>query len=59
MGRIYLQRGLALVFSPLLMLISPHSKNSEYRAFLSTQKLVETGTLFFIQHWQSQPLHKV
>lgn len=55
MGRIYLQSGLALVFSPLLMLISPHSKNSEYRAFLSTQKLVETGTLFFIQHWQSQP----
>lgn len=59
MGRIYLQSGLALVFSPLLMLIPSHSKNSEYRAFLSIQKLVEIGSLFFIQHWQPQPKHNV
>lgn len=55
MGKIYLQSGLALAFNPLLMLIPVHSKNSEYRAFLSTENLAETGTLFFIHTGYPSP----
>lgn len=47
MGRIYLQSGLALAFNPLLMLIPVHSKNSEYRDFLSAENLAETRDLIF------------
>lgn len=59
MGRIYLQSRLALAFNPLLMLIPVHSKNSEYRACLSTENLAEMGTLFFSQYWIPQAHHSV
>lgn len=54
MGRIYLQSGLALAFNSLLMLIPAHSKNSEYRAILSAEKLASKQlkwAFFLTQGW--------